>query len=261
MPCKEIKSTKYQTRKSPPFHARDCKNLTKKGKDGEYVSKADSKGIYKWVKARGATRKAGKAYIIHDNGARPYRVEEKGCTVEIYKGAPTVGADGQKDYDNYAYDTLVKRVTVKKVHVGTSSCIAAADACGKFAYGNTVLLHLSGKKYMHVGREIFQFTIKDDFVAYYSMLGNNDVPYPVLLGSEYVYFMLDKECLPRSAFKAKMTAAEWEDAYSYFLGFKSFDTGERIECAQKGLKERTKCIKERGAVIQEITKKYARKYR
>ena len=50
MPCSEVKAAKYQTRKSPPFHAKDCKNLTKKGKDGEYVSKPDAKGVYKWVK-------------------------------------------------------------------------------------------------------------------------------------------------------------------------------------------------------------------
>ncbi len=73
MPCTEVKTEKYQTRKSPPFHAKDCKNLTKKGKDGPYRSKADAKGIYKWVKGvptaakkgvkirPGATKKATKA--------------------------------------------------------------------------------------------------------------------------------------------------------------------------------------------------------
>jgi hypothetical protein len=33
MGCEEVKSEKYQTRKSPAFHAKDCKDLTKKGKD------------------------------------------------------------------------------------------------------------------------------------------------------------------------------------------------------------------------------------
>jgi hypothetical protein len=59
MPCSEIKAAKYQIRKSPPFHAGNCKDLTKKGKDGDYVSKPDAKGIYKWVK-KSATRKVGK---------------------------------------------------------------------------------------------------------------------------------------------------------------------------------------------------------
>ena len=50
MSCKEVKNSKYQTRKSPAFHATNCKGLTKKGKNGDYVSKANSRGIYKWIK-------------------------------------------------------------------------------------------------------------------------------------------------------------------------------------------------------------------
>ena len=70
MSCKEVTSEKYKTRKSPAFHARDCAGQTKKGKDGDYLSKADSKGIYKWLKISGATRKVpkGKHYDIHNNG-------------------------------------------------------------------------------------------------------------------------------------------------------------------------------------------------
>ena len=124
-----IQSEKYQTRKSPPFHAKDCKNLTKKGKDGDYVSKPDARGVYKWVKVtQGKTRKtrkvrkATKSYLIHDNGIRPFRVEVSGKTVEIYK------ADNG---DNYS--ELVKSLTVKEVHIGQSPCNSAiylSDNCG-----------------------------------------------------------------------------------------------------------------------------------
>ena len=48
--CKEIKTEKYQTRKSPPFHAGYCIGQVKKGKDGHYISKEGSNGVYKWVK-------------------------------------------------------------------------------------------------------------------------------------------------------------------------------------------------------------------
>jgi hypothetical protein len=208
MSCLEIKTAKYQTRKSPPFHAKDCKNLTKKGKDGNYVSKKDAKGVYKWVKAsagKHTTRKAPKGthvYHTHFNGARPFRVEVSGKKVEIYKDA-----------------TLVKKLTVHKVH------------CGKMPIGNSILLHLSGKKYMFIGNEIYEFTMEDEFDAYYS-IGNYDVPYPVLLGSKYVYFMLeyDHTYIPRDLFKAKMNAAEWADAYAYYYGFKDLETGIRSSC-------------------------------
>ena len=48
--CKKIKTKKYLTRKSPPFHAADCMDQIKKGKDGLYISKESSNGVYKWIK-------------------------------------------------------------------------------------------------------------------------------------------------------------------------------------------------------------------
>jgi hypothetical protein len=163
MPCEEIKSEKYQTRKSPPFHAKDCKDLAKKGKDGTYISESDARGVYKWVKT--GTRKAkGKAYFIHDNGSKPYKVQVSGNIVEIYKGKYRRDVLDTKsiDYETMDYDELVKKLTVKKVYLGKSPCIDAADLCGAKSLGNTILLHISGKKYIHIGYDIFEFTIDDE---------------------------------------------------------------------------------------------------
>ena len=76
MTCTEVKSSKYQTRKSPAFHASDCKGTRKKGKDGDYISKADKRGVYKWIKVSGKVIESqkGKHYDTLDNGGRPYRV-------------------------------------------------------------------------------------------------------------------------------------------------------------------------------------------
>ena len=78
MPCEEVKSTKYQTRKSPPFHAGDCKGSTKQGKDGSYVSTPDAKGIYKWTRK---SPKGEKRYRILHNGNKPFQVTVSGKTV------------------------------------------------------------------------------------------------------------------------------------------------------------------------------------
>jgi len=251
MPCVEVKATKYQTRKAPAFHAKDCKDLTKPGKDGEYVSKPDARGVYKWVKANKTRKvpKGTKTYEIHDNGGRPFHVEVSGKNVAIYKG---VLPEGENEYDNMVYTKLVKKLTVNAVHVGESTCDSAAyipDECGKWATGNTVLLHLSGKKYMFVGPEIYTFTMEDDFEAFYSVVGNNDVPYPITLGSKYVYFMMDGShfSLPRTLFKGPMNATEWADAYAYYYGYKDFETGKRSECWDKyrtRVPERKKCEKQ-----------------
>lgn len=111
MACKEIKTSKYQTRKSPAFHAKDCKELTKKGKDGQYISKKDARGIYKWVKVNATRKMSGKHYDIHDNGGRPFRVVvSNDCAkkVAIYK-------DVNKDWNNPAdYSKLIKRTYGKR---------------------------------------------------------------------------------------------------------------------------------------------------
>lgn len=270
MPCEEVKSEKYQIRKSPPFHAGDCKGDKKKGKDGDYISKADAKGTYKWVKvSKSSTNKTrklkkdavgSKNYLIHDNGGRPFKVEVYGKIVEIYKGEYPKTNNGSIDYDKAIdYSELVKKLVIKEVHVGQSPCISAADACGAFGKGNSILLHVSGNKYIYIGHEIYEFSIEDEFEAYYSMIGNNDVPYPVLLGSKNVYFMLDHAYLPREVFKAKMKSDDWADAYSFYFGFRSLETGERVKCDQKATKERMKCMNARGNAIKKINKEHEKK--
>ena len=260
MSCTEVKTKKYQSRASPPFHAKDCKHLTKKGKNGDYRSSPDAKGVYKWMKTN-KTRKVSKGtktYDVHDNGNRPFRVEVDGKKVSIYKGTSPKGFN----YGRLDYSTLVKTLTVSAVHVGESTCHTSAyiqDLCGKSATGNTILLHISGNKYMFVGQEVYEFTMEDDFEAYYSQVGNNDVPYPITLGSKYVYLMLDGDhtYIGRNLFKAKMTAVEWADAYAYYNGYKDFETGERINCYDKyrtNLPKRKACEKEHRAILQKRLK-------
>jgi hypothetical protein len=63
--------------------------------------------------------------------------------------------------------------------------------------------------------------MEDKVEQYFSMVGRNDVPYPVLLGTENVYFMLeDDHCyLPREMLPADFTKAQWENCYTYFYGW------------------------------------------
>jgi hypothetical protein len=239
MSCKEIKSSKYQTRKSPAFHAKDCKDLTKKGKDGQYISKKDAKGVYKWVKVNG-TRKMlskGKHYDIHDNFGRPFRVvvSNDGASkkVAIYK-------DTNKDFNKpQDYSKLIKELTVKEVYIGKSTGNArGADHRPDQAHifvGNSILLHVSGNKYIHIGSSIYEFEMEDKVDQYFSMVGRNDVPYPVLLGTENVYFMLEGDhCyLPRDMLPADLTKAQWEDGYTYFYGWTNPVDGQQRTDAER----------------------------
>ena len=217
---------KYQTRKSPAFHAKDCKNVIKKGKDGNYISKPDSKGIYKWVKISTGdqTRKVkGKAYYIHDNGGRPFKVVIDGKTVNIYKNTA-------KYPDPDTYDSLVTTVKAKEVYIGKSlgksHMSDHTSAQAKDFIGNSILLELSAKKYVHIGREIYTFETEDSIESYYSLVGNNDVPYPVAVGTENVYFILDRTYVDKSMILYK--PIDWEDAYSLYYGFSDPATGKIV---------------------------------
>jgi hypothetical protein len=229
MSCTEVKSNTYQTRKSPPFHAGDCKGQTKKGKNGMYVSKADKRGIYKWVKAsaHGTRKGSSKVYLTHDNGTSAYRVIVSGNRVEIEK---------------YSTNKPVKSYTAKHIYYGAGQNTSHTK-------GNSILLHLGGKKYVHIGVDVYEFEMEDEVDNYYSLIGNSDVPYPVLLGKEYVYFMLDHKYVPRSAFEIAMTPKMWEDAYAYYYGWLDPKTGMK-----HGDAERKSC----GCALEHIAKKMKR---
>ena len=163
------------------------------------------------------TRKALKAcYQIHDNYDTPYEVNVRGKTVEVCKGAKN--ADG--GYDNY--NEQVMKIPVKAVYPGTNlQTPAEMRWYGKdAAVGNTVLLHVTGDTYIFIGGEIYQFK-GEPVQAYYSKIGPNDVPYPVLVTSQNVYFLIEHVSVPRDLFDGyDMNEMEWADAYQYYYGYK-----------------------------------------
>jgi len=230
MVCKEIMDKKYQTRKSPAFHAKDCKDTVKKGKDGNYMSKPDSNGIYKWVKISTSdqTRKIkGKAYYIHDNGGRPFKVIIDSNKVYIYKNTA-------KYPDPEKYDALVKSLNPKEIWIGKSSGKSYmsdhSPAEANDFIGNSILLELSSKKYMYIGTEIYTFETEDKIESYYSLIGNNDVPYPIALGTDNVYFMLDHTYVKRHMILyPKMKEVDWEGAYAMYYGFRDPVSGNMTE--------------------------------
>jgi hypothetical protein len=155
--------------------------------------------VKRWVKTRG--------YLIHDNGARTLFVHIKdNNTVSIRK----LNIDGSK------YDSIVKSYTVKKIIVGKSTYDPSKkkQTILKYLDGNSILLQLINNKYVFIGNCIYEFTMPDDYKKYYSLVGNSDVPYPVLVGSEYIYFMLDGVYIPKEM--VIVSNNNYEDSYEYF---------------------------------------------
>lgn len=222
--CVAVKTAKYKTRPSPPYHAGDCKGKTLKGNDGrKYKSVADARGVYKWTSVSGTsvsgtsvrgksangsgsasknkTRKATTRYYeIHDNYNRPFIVE-----IESAKKQLTI-------YKAVAEDETAKKwkmIRGKKIHSMHYRCVFIGVPAG-----NTILAEVGDGKYLYIGAEIYMFDVPagDKIVGYKSRIGNNDFPYPVALGEKNLYFMLmDDHCyMPRADFDMK------KDLYSQF---------------------------------------------
>ena len=194
MVCVEIKDKKYQTRKSPAFHAGDCKGVIKEGKNGYYISSPDKRGIYKWVpanqegKARHLAKtqkvKGAKTYMIHDNYSVPF-------IVDVSAGKATVFKTTFEDNKAFEKAGVVKEIAYKKIWIG-DNMLGGKYYPKKGVYkGNSILMETAGGKYVYVGHKMMEFSLQpgDMVVKYNSPVGNNDVPYPSIVGKDFIYFM------------------------------------------------------------------------
>jgi hypothetical protein len=130
------------------------------------------------------------SYYTHDNRGRPFEVIIKDRDVSVL-----LTENNQ----------LIKTYSAEKICIGNDD--------GE-AEGNSFLLKLK-EGCAFVGHEVYEFVMEDAIDHYYSKIGPNDVPYPVLLGTEHVYFMLDRVYVPRCEFPS---CVDWDDAYTWFYG-------------------------------------------
>lgn len=121
-------------------------------------------------------------YLIHDNGGRELRVVIKDHTATIYRRL--------SDPETYEYTGEEKELMefkFKKVFVGTGvtrfsySQTATDKQCLDFSTGHTLLFHINNKKYIFVGMDIKEFTASEPITEFLTTIGNNDVPYTVML--------------------------------------------------------------------------------
>jgi len=243
MVCKEIKTKKYQTRKSPPFHAKDCKGMTKKGNDGkQYVSVMDRRGTYKWVPKQKGDRfthkkKGVKTYTMLDNGSKPFIADVFPSRIEIYR--QTFKTDG--GVEEYVRDKKIVDTPYKRLFIGDNDLKESSYAKKGEYPGNSILIQTTPGKYIYAGHEIYSFETKDneEIKTYFSPVGNSAVPYPYAIGEQNTYFMLDKQTVPNYLLNLK------EDGYGQFYGhtIKNEDLNKKIESSKK--KYKTKMIHKR----------------
>ena len=232
MPCSIATTKKYRTRKGPPYHAKDCKQMIKKGNDKkEYRSIPDKKGVYKWVRIgnKGITRKKGMtSYTITDNGSKPFVVDVYPSHVEVFR----------QSFNDHSYtrDKKVLDASYQTIFIGDNDLKDNAYATkGKYK-GNSILLLSRPGHYLYIGHTIYSFQTKDKepITSYFSPVGNSEVPYPYAVGEHHTYFMLDNEMVPTEYVDVK------KDGYAQFYGY--IDTGKKSAIESSKKKYKTKCI-------------------
>lgn len=166
-------------------------------------------------------------FKVHDNGGRPFQIVISEDYIDI---------EAQYDYEIGIYEPF-KTFTwneIEEIKVGDDN-----QGDNGFWVGNSILikLRLESDKipknttstmyvdisipinhwYLYIGSEMYQFYTDNPITQYHSYGGNNDVPYPVAVSKDKIYFMLDN-CYANIKDIQKIDSHfdDWFDAYRFF---------------------------------------------
>jgi len=83
-----------------------------------------------------------------------------------------------------------------------------------------LLLQITKNKYVYIGNDIIEFTIKDDTIKQFYTPVTGSYPYPVAFGNNYVYFMAEGfvDKVPIKYFDGLTKTEKANDAYQYYYG-------------------------------------------
>ena len=154
-------------------------------------------------------------YIVHDNGGRPFKV-----FVSTDSSTHSTSVCVSKRVTSDKYDFLVEYPNVLHVMVGKNPQpkidVLKRNLMMTFD-GNTIVLQIDTNRYVFIGQDVYEFSLADGDIIdeYYSPVVNSDVPYPVIKGRDYGYFMLDKKMIRME----DLCIEEWSDAYGDYYEY------------------------------------------
>lgn len=198
--CKPATEPKYKARPSPSCHAEDCAGKMLVGNDKQriYLSQPDSRGIHKWVPMITSAeirfpKSVSNVVYTHDNGSRPFRVtiSKGGRQLDIAQCVYPEWRKVPKVYEDARYYQHRVTYSVRRVLLGDDpeNVYSERPDWVKGWRGNSVLAELAPNRYLYIGESVYEFPTsgKSPITMYRSPVGNNDVPYPFAVDSEYVY--------------------------------------------------------------------------
>lgn len=170
--------------------------------------------------------KNAKSYFILDNGSKPFIVYVNKCTASIYR-KPTkkyyISTIDSNNDKKWQYIEHVKTIQFKDVFIGKSpktQMTVFSGGVGRKYNGNSILLQISLHNYVYIGSEIYEFKTTDIITDYVSEVGNSGVPYPVAIGTDNIYFMIQNSFVSRDNFPT-LTKKSRLMLNDYFYGSKS----------------------------------------
>ena len=156
-------------------------------------------------------------YRIHDNGGLPFKVEDRGDAVQIWKQRAE-----EELWRRYAPLIEISYTEIfpgRFPHRRWRPDVKEHYRWKPSYKGNSVLLSLGDNKYVFIGQSIWEFSTGGDrILEYYSPIGNSDVPYPFAVGENYTYLMLEKVRVPNALLDSSV------GPYAQVYGFKDFIT-------------------------------------
>jgi hypothetical protein len=111
--------------------------------------------------------------------------------VDVSAGKATVFNTTFEDNKEFKKAGVKKEITYKKIWIG-DNILGGKYYPKKGVYkGNSILIEVAGGKYIYVGHKMMEFSLQpgDTVIKYNSPVGNNDVPYPSIVGKNFIYFM------------------------------------------------------------------------
>ena len=121
-------------------------------------------------------------YIMHYNYENKHLVVIIDTTVYVYKNKIC------------KFDPPLFSFQAKNVFIGKSKVCPKTEfsgACDKIDFDdNTLLLECEDNEYLYIsGSEITKFNTDDKIIDYISLMGNNMIPYAIMVGERYTYFL------------------------------------------------------------------------
>ena len=101
--------------------------------------------------------------------------------------------------------------------------------------GNTLLLEFEDNEYVYIsGLEIFKFKTDDKIIDYISLIGNNLIPYAIMIAEKYTYFLdhhyklIENNKIEEGTLLN--TTNDSFDPYDYHLENCGIDSFKKLEC-------------------------------